>query len=286
MEYNLIADAGSTKIDWALTDLQGGEVTHFTTRGLNALLATADQTESLMKEASSLLPGTASPTAIWYYGAGCATPEICDRMRSAIRAILKADEISISSDLLGAARSLLGHERGIACILGTGSNSCLYDGTNIIRNIPSLGFILGDEGGGASLGKRLIADAFKGLLPSAITDRLLEKYNLTLADILDKVYRNPAPNKFLASFVPFLRDHLRNPYVYSLVYTEFQNFLTRNVTHYQGAHSLPISFTGSIAFHFADVLKDAADSLGLTVGTITPQPLEGLVKYHYKNTQK
>lgn len=284
MEYTLIADAGSTKIDWVLVGSDRTGALRFGTTGLNALLADAAETSRVMLEAESRIPAGVNITEIHYYGAGCATPEICDKIRRALEETIGAGRVSVESDLLGAARSLLGDRRGIACILGTGSNSCLYDGSAIERNIPSLGFILGDEGSGASLGKRLVADAFKGHLPQTVAERFLEEYGLTLGEILDKVYRSPAPSRFLASLVPFIHGHLWNPYVYSLVMNEFRSFFTRNVSPYAGSRALPISFTGSIAFHFADILRKAADELGFTVGEITRQPLDGLIRYHSPNS--
>lgn len=276
----LIADAGSTKIDWALTGDSGKAEKTFSTEGLNVLLAEREEFDALIAAVKESLGDGVSPDEIYYYGAGCATPTICAKVENALRHSFDAGRIVVASDLLGAARSLLGHSRGIACILGTGSNSCLYDGEKIERNVPSLGFILGDEGSGAALGKRLVSDAFKGHLPKVISDEFLDAYGLTLDEILNKVYRSARPNKFLASLVPFLYEHLWNPYVYSLVRREFENFLLRNVSPYQGARILPIAFTGSIAFHFKDVLADAAGAQGFRIGAITARPLEGLITYH------
>lgn len=280
MIYKLIADAGSTRIDWALTDSHGVDVMRLSTDGLNALLAGSADVERVMTGVRQRLPEDAEVVSVHYYGAGCATPEICRAMERSLSEVFGCGDVSVSSDLLAAARSLLGHRRGIACILGTGSNSCLYDGEKIESNVPSLGFILGDEGSGAALGKRLVSDALKGQLPALIRDKFLEQCGLTLGDILQRVYRDPQPSKFLASLVPFLRGHLWNPYVHSLVCREFESFFTRNVSAYEGSRRLPVSFTGGIAFHFADQLREAASSLGFRVGEITSQPLDGLVKYH------
>lgn len=280
MVYNLIADAGSTKTDWALTDSNGVETERFSTPGLNALLAGKADIESHINELKAKLPAEARICSVRYYGAGCATPVICDRLASEFKAGLGCDDVLVASDLLGAARSLLGDKRGIACILGTGSNSCLYNGNVIERNIPSLGFILGDEGSGAALGKRLVADVFKGHLPAPVRERFMNRFNLTVGDILDKVYREPAPNRFLASLVPFIAENIWNPYVYAMVRREFETFLKRNVSPYEGSRRLPICFTGSIAFHFTDILRKAASSAGFRIGTITAQPLDGLVEYH------
>lgn len=294
MKYNLIADAGSTKIDWVSIDESGHEVCRFSTDGVNALLATASEVESSLKEVSDRLKSCINsddsiPIAIesiYWYGAGCATPEICSKLADALKDVFCAEYVEVHSDLLGAARSLFGDRAGIACILGTGSNSCLYDGEKIVHNIPSLGYVLGDEGSGVALGKRLVADSFKGHLPKLISDKFLAQYGLTLADILDKVYRQPAPNKFLASLVPFISENLWNPYIYSMVRQEFSNFLNRNVSPYEGSRTLPISFAGSIALHFEKVLREAASEDGYAIGEIRQHPLDGLIEYHFHQRRK
>lgn len=279
MRKILIADAGSTKIDWALISDAGDIMGRFATDGLNALLAEMEDAEALMRNVRGQL-GEHIPDEIHYYGAGCATERICGKMAEALERIGGTPAVSVSSDLLGAARALFGRESGIACILGTGSNSCLYDGEKIACNVPSLGYVLGDEGSGAALGKRLVRDAFKGQLPQTVREKFLDTYQLTLGDILDKVYRSPAPNKFLASLVPFLSDNLWNPYVYSLVLEELTSFIKRNVAMYDGAHSLPVSFTGSIASVFGKLLREAASSQGYHVSDIVGSPIEGLIQYH------
>lgn len=280
MKNILIADAGSTKIEWAITSGDGSAESTVVTHGINALMANSDEIVRLFSKAHNLLGQTESIAEIHYYGAGCATPAICDKIHSALSEVWKSGMINVNSDLLGAARSLLGRDPGIACILGTGSNSCLYDGREISANVPSLGFILGDEGSGAALGKRLISDAFKGQLPKLVRDHFLSMYELTLEDILEYTYRRPAANRFLASLVPFLKEHLWNPYVYSIVREEFVSFLKRNVLMYQGSHSLPIAFTGSISYHFSDILKEAADNLGLRIEKIEKNPMPGLLAFH------
>lgn len=278
MKNILIADAGSSKVKWAVVSGSGEDLT-FVTDGLNALLAEQEEVNAKLSEVRSRLEGKAIGE-VWYYGSGCAIPRVCRKMSEAIERALGASEVHVSSDLLGAARSLFGHRRGIACILGTGSNSCLYDGEGIERNVPSLGYVLGDEGSGAALGKRLVAEAFKGQLPANVREKFLDTYQLTLTDILDKVYRSPAPNKFLASLVPFLSDNIWNPYVYSLVLEELISFVKKNVAMYDGAHFLPVSFIGSIAANFEKILREAAASQGYTVSEITADPMAGLIRYH------
>lgn len=280
MSNKLIIDAGSTKVDWRLLKDDNSVGAEFVTEGLNALLASSQEVEDAFAQASAYLPPDVPIEQIHYYGAGCATPQICQKIKDSLSNVWSPSVCEVNSDLLGAARSLHGREKGIACILGTGSNSCLYDGDKISIQIPSLGFILGDEGGGAALGKRLIGDVFKEQLPQSVREKFLERYNLTLPEILDNLYKQPAPNRYLASFVPFLKDNLWNPYIYSLVLKELIRFVKRNVAMYPGAHALKVSFTGSIAFHFEKLLREAASTLGYSVSEISETPMEGLLRFH------
>lgn len=280
MKNKLLADAGSSKIEWLLLSPSGEVLDRVNSIGINALMADVGEITDLFAKIADRLRVDDNLEEIIYYGAGCATPEVCEKVKNALGSVWKADSIQVATDLLGAARSLFGSSKGIACILGTGSNSCLYDGENIKENIPSLGYVLGDEGSGAALGKRLVADAFKGHLPRPIRDQFMKTFELSLADILEYTYKRPAANRFLASLVPFMKDHIWNPYIYSLVLEEFTQFLRRNVAMYEGARSMPIAFTGSIAWNFSDILREAADRQGLKVDTITKSPMEGLIKFH------
>lgn len=280
MDTILIADAGSTKVEWTCVDASGNRLQSFRTEGVNALLSDQEALVQAFADARNALRRDLKPDRIYYYGAGCATPEICAKVAEAIGTIFNGAEIEVESDLVGAARGLLGNRKGIACILGTGSNSCLYDGKKIVNQIPSLGYVLGDEGSGAALGKRLLSDAFKMQLPDSIREKFLDKFGLTLPQILDRIYRSPRPNAFLASLVPFLNENLWNPYVYSLILEELTVFVKRNVAMYPGAHTAEICFTGSIAFNFQKILKEAAASQGFRVASVTETPVDGLVNYH------
>jgi N-acetylglucosamine kinase-like BadF-type ATPase len=188
--------------------------------------------------------------------------------------------IEVASDMLGAARAICGHKPGIACILGTGSNSCSYDGERIVDNVSPLGFILGDEGSGAVLGKMLVADVLKRQLPETIIRRFHNKYQLTAAEIIDRVYRQKLPNRFLASFVPFLSENIEEPSVRALVKSSFRLFIRRNVLQYKDADLLPIGFVGSVAFYFRTPLQEVMKEEGLHLGNIIQAPSEGLVRYH------
>ena len=181
--------------------------------------------------------------------------------------------------MLAAARSVCGHEAGIACILGTGSNSCFYNGKEIEANVSPLGFILGDEGSGAVLGKLFIGDLLKNQLPAGLKEKFLERYQLTPADIIDRVYRKPFPNRFLATLSPFISEHITIPEVRQLVKQSFKAFLVRNVMQYDYQH-YAVGFNGSVAWYYRDILEEALSETGLKMGIIIKAPMEGLLKYH------
>ena len=258
----LIADSGSTKTQWNVID-RGQLVCEVFTKGLNPYFQTSEEMGRELR--SALLPHIpAGPyAAVRFFGAGC-TPE----------------KISGMEDMLGAARSTCGCEAGIACILGTGSNSCFYDGTAITANVSPLGFILGDEGSGAVLGRLLVGLLLKNQLGEELKERFLSEYGLTTADIIERVYRQPFPNRFLASFSPFITRHLDDPRMRQLVRGAFKDFFARNVMQYDGYTDHPVHFVGSVAYHYQPLLRDTAEGLGLRVGTIAQSPMEGLRAFY------
>ena len=280
----LIADSGSTKTDWCLCN-QGTILCNIQTQGINPYHQSEEAIEAVLHE--ELLPQLTQHSAfniqnslyIVFYGSGCANETACNRIKKAIHKVLETKDITVHSDLLGAARALCGYEEGIACVLGTGSNSCLSNGKEIIANTPPLGYILGDEGSSAVLGRRLVGDCLKNQLPEAIRDEFLTEYGLTQEIILEKVYRQPLANRFLASLTPFLSKHREVPEVHKLLVESFTDFFVRNVKQYRRPW-LPIHFVGSIANAFPAELKEAAESLGMELGTIMRSPMEGLIKYH------
>ena len=280
----LIADSGSTKTDWCLCK-KGTVLCSIQTQGINPYHQSEEAIEAVLRE--ELLPQLTQHSAfniqnsldIVFYGSGCANENACNRIKKAIHKVLETKDITVHSDLLGAARALCGYEEGIACVLGTGSNSCLYNGKEITANTPPLGYILGDEGSSAVLGRRLVGDCLKNQLPEAIRDEFLTEYGLTQEIILEKVYRQPLANRFLASLTPFLSKHREVPEVHNLLVESFVAFFVRNVKQYRRPW-LPIHFVGSIANAFAPELKEAAESLGMELGTIMRSPMEGLIKYH------
>lgn len=276
----LIADSGSTKTDWVLCG-NGRDISRVRTQGLNPTLQSE---EEILDVLSNELAGNIETTEvdeIHFYGAGCAYETANNRMRNALSVIFTAGNIEINSDLLGAARSLCGHEEGIACILGTGSNSCLFDGEKITGNTPSLGYILGDEGSGSYLGRRLLSDCLKKQLPQEIRNRFMEQYRLDIATILERVYHSPLPNRWLASFTPFLVEHKEIPEVKAMLIQCFTEFFKRNTMVYRRSW-LPIHIVGGVGVSFADEIKETAESLGFSVGKITEAPIDGLIEYHKK----
>lgn len=276
----LIADSGSTKTDWCVVE-QGQMVQQITTKGTNPFFQSEEEISNEI--ATALLPRLKSNTldAVYFYGAGCAFPDKIEAVHRAISTHLDViNDIEVSSDMLAAARGLCGHEAGIACIMGTGSNSCYYDGKEIVTNVSPLGFILGDEGSGAVLGKLLVGDLLKNQLPTALKEKFLAQFNLTPADIIDRVYRQPFPNRFLASLSPFLVQNLNEPGIHALVLNSFKAFLRRNVMQYDYQHSR-VHFIGSVAFYYKEVLQQAADETGVQIGTILKSPMEGLIRYHH-----
>lgn len=277
----LIADSGSTKTDWCF--VRDGEVVRQVfTSGFNPVLQTEEEIcLALEKELLPTVREVASRLAgIYFYGAGCIPTKI-PVMESALRKSLPAEgPVEVYSDMVGAARGLCGHEAGIACILGTGSNSCYYDGREVVSNVSPLGFILGDEGSGAVLGKLLVGDVLKNQLTPALQEKFLKQFDLTPADIIDRVYRKPFPNRFLASLSPFLAQNIGEPCIHDLVLGGFKAFLKRNVMQYPAHRETPVHFIGSVAYHYREVLAEAANECGIRLGTILQSPMQGLVDYH------
>lgn len=281
----LIADCGSTKIDWCLLNENKLEKQVFTL-GMNAVMLTEEEMRTRLH--NELIPEindyTNKISKVYFYGAGCISAEVCGNVAKAIRAnIPSANIVEVYSDLLAAARALCGHNSGIACIMGTGSNSCLYDGNVIVANVSPLGFILGDEGSGAVLGKLFVGDVLKNQLPKEVAAQFLEEYQLDLLTIIRKVYREPQANRFLASLTPFISKKLNVKEIHDMVLGSFTAFFRRNVMQYTGHETLPVNFVGSIAHYFRPVLEEAAVACGLKIGTILRSPMDGLLKFHSNN---
>lgn len=281
----IIADCGSTKIDWCV--VKNGEIIkQIFTPGINAVMLSGDEIKArlgaeLMPALGEFLATQAEGVAaVYFYGAGCISDEVCGNVADAIRANIASTTVEVHTDLLAAARALCGRAPGIACIMGTGSNSCYYDGEHIAANVSPLGFILGDEGSGAVLGKLLAGDVLKNQLPAHICEKFLAQYGLDRLGIIRRVYKEPAANRFLASLAPFLLENIAEPAIHRLVLNSFRAFFVRNVCQYPEHRSVKVNFIGSIAHHFRAVLCEAATQTGCTVGEIIQSPMPGLVRFH------
>lgn len=285
----LIVDSGSTKAAWyvASSSFMGVE---FQTRGINPVRDDEASIRGVVSEARSLIEaellyGRASSLGgdfhigeVYFYGAGC-LPEFIAPLVKALEEFFPEASLSVENDLLGAARALFGNQEGIACILGTGSNSGLYDGRSILRQTPALGWILGDEGSGAVLGRLLVGDVLKRQLPSHLCEAFFQRFGLTQASIIERVYRQQLPNRFLASLVPFLSEHIDDCSIHDFVVREFRRFLCRNVAAY-GRPDLPVSFVGGVASQFSDLLRESVEAEGCRFGKVLRNPVQAMADYH------
>jgi N-acetylglucosamine kinase-like BadF-type ATPase len=286
----LIADSGSTKTDWCLVD-EHGVVAQSSTQGINPVHQTDEQIVRILDEEfdNEFLQLVSGVGQVHYYGAG-ALPTAIPRLECLLSrkfidegSIYDTPEVTVSGDLLGAARALFGAEEGIACILGTGSNSGLYDGNQLVKNTPPLGYILGDEGSGAVMGRLFLGSLCKGLLPQGLYEEYQRQTGLDMAAIIQKVYREPLPNRFLAQTTRFIYQHLEEDAVCKLVVDNFRTFFRCNLVQY-GRRDLPVRAIGSVAYYFREQFVCAAEKEGFAVDRVEQSPMEGLVAFHTKGS--
>ncbi|SNR33840.1 MULTISPECIES: N-acetylglucosamine kinase [Hymenobacter] len=275
----LIADGGSTKSSWCQLDKTGNRV-YFNTEGYNPDFMTTPAVEaSLEKNLPDTLPRE-EVTEVHYYGAGVSSAKKAEIIAKAMRQVFPQAKVIVDHDLLASARALLGRKPGFAAILGTGTNSCLYDGTKITYNVDSLGYFLGDEGSGSFIGKRLLRDYLRGLLPDGLQDIFREEFNLTRDDILDRLYNQPLPNRFLASFAKFTYDHNNISYCREIVLQGFETFFANIVSHYPRYQDYTFNCIGSVGYNFRDALSQVARDHHMEVGKIIRSPIDDLVSFH------
>jgi len=278
----LIADSGSTKTDWRILD-QNEVIAQTQTIGFNPYYQDADSIANELK--TNLLPlCTKEVTQVFYYGTGVTNEEKAGVIKEAILKVFPTcQQIEAQSDVVGAARAACGKTAGIACILGTGSNSIYFDGEKTGFQVPPLGFWLGDEGSGANLGKRLILAYLHHELPSDLRDAFIKRFGaLSRLDIFEHAYQKDFPNRWFATFSKFLFDHRKHPFCYEIVEKAFQDFCQLYLVKYEAARTVPIHFTGSVAFYYSDILKRVISSFGLRVGIISEAPMAGLTLFHKK----
>ena len=274
----VIGESSSTRTEWTLVD-DGVVVEHAFTVGLNPYFQSRREISHSIRLELPEAFFKRRWTHVYFYGAGCSNPEKNKIVESSLVAQFKTP-VTVMSDLLGAARGLLVHERGLACILGTGSNSCLYDGHDIVRNVRPLGFILGDEGSGSALGRIFLGDVLKGLAPRELAEAFFDKNKVTPDDIMDAVYNNASANRNLRDYSFFLSEHLDHDYVVTLIDREFSRFFERNLCQYADYDRLPVAFVGSVATTYSELLLGVASRYGVHIQKIVRNSMPGLVTYH------
>jgi N-acetylglucosamine kinase-like BadF-type ATPase len=274
----IIADSGSTKTHWVLS-IPGGLRHDFYSEGINPHFMDAATIASV---AASVIPPafTAEIREVIFYGAGCALPEKCALVHKALQPVFPHATIQTYSDLLAAAHALLGKSAGVACILGTGSNAAVFDGENFTQRITSLGYMLGDEGSGSYIGRRLLQAYFRKEMPAVLRKDFQAKFEVNTADVLEMIYRRPFPNRYLASFAPFASAHSDTAFIRQLVRSSFADFIQYQLATLVFDKQMPVGFVGSVAYHFHDMLKDELTQKGYKAGKILSEPMEALVAFH------
>ena len=292
----LIIDAGSTKTDWMLLD--GKTVKNrFQTDGFNPNYSDRKDLENILSLVETRF--IASPNngimssrrdksaslqqfiqSIHYYGTGCGNEQNCQLIKEVFQSRFPKAKITVTHDLMAACHALFGHGKGIACILGTGSNSCVYDGENITARAVSLGYLVGDEGSGMHIGREVVKACFYGFMPDDLRQQFHEAFHLELKDFIQQLYHGEQPSKYLASFAKFAGEHQDEPFMHNLIQGCFNDFIKAFVLRFKDCKALKISFVGSIAYHFQDLLKACLENNGLTLGTIIASPAEGLIAYY------
>ena len=289
---NLIIDAGSTKMEWIQMD-RNVVKQRFQTEGFNPNYAERQCLENIIHLVETrfiaspddelLFPRrdkSASLQTIHYYGTGCGNEQNCLLIKEVFQHHFPNAEIHVTHDLMAACHAVLGHEKGIACILGTGSNSCVYDGENITERAVSLGYLVGDEGSGMHIGREVVRAYFYGFISEDLRQEFHSTYHLELKDFIQQLYHNEQPSKYLASFAKFAGEHQNVPFIHDLVIGCFKAFVEAFVLRFEGCKEMKVGFVGSVAYHFQDILKECLTEYGLTIGEVMQAPAEGLIRYY------
>lgn len=278
MAPKIIVESGATKSDWRVLGGDGREVKRFLRAGTNVSSMKLEDIKSTLTEAFAS-EGLEKAAGFYLYTAGVVTPEIADELVNHLRSLAQIDEIEINNDLMGAARGACGHEPGIAAILGTGSNTCFYDGSTLSQKVYSGGYVIGDEGSGASLGKLFLADFIKDLVPDEIAQDFAKEFDSSYAGIVQGVYRSASPSGYLGSLAPFILRHYSHPYAKALVDKNFQSFIDRSLLRYDTAR-YPVGIVGGFGWACKDIITPLLDKAGIKVSRFIKAPIEGLCEYH------
>lgn len=278
MRSVLIADSGSTKTQWCL--LTGNKKKMISTQGISPYFLNDESLGKILAE--ELLPktGNLEVNEIFYYGTGCSNIANIALIKKGLKKLYPKAKLNVDHDLMGAAKALCGNEKGIACILGTGSNSCYYNGKKVVKNSPGLGFILGDEGSGTYLGKKVLQYYLYNTFDADLMDKFKAKYPETNGEILDNVYKNALPNRYLAGFVTFLIENRGHFMVENIIEDSLNDFFFNHIYKYRESWTHPINFVGSVAYGFKDILAEMCKDYELKLGKVIKSPMEGLIKHH------
>ncbi|MFA6592102.1 MAG: N-acetylglucosamine kinase [Bacteroidales bacterium] len=279
----LIADSGSTKTDWACVSENGDRCVRFQSAGYNPNYNTADNIrEDVLKSLPAVFP-VSEVSELYFYGAGVTELQYGFITEVMLTVFPNAKKVFVAMDTLASARATLGFNPGFVAIVGTGTNSCLYDGEKITLNIDSLGFILGDEGSGGYIGKKLICDYIRGDLPKRLVPEVAKLIGKTNDEIIDQIYTKPKPNRYCAQFCKYVGDNRYNdPYFHDLMLGSFRDFFSHIICHYPDYERYKLNCVGSVAFYYQDLLSEAASDFGMSLGNVLKAPMDGLIKYHTK----
>jgi N-acetylglucosamine kinase-like BadF-type ATPase len=274
----LVADSGSTKTDWIAAD-PGGPQQLFHTPGFNPFFHDYDFVTESLNANEGLKSIRNNITSVFFFGSGCSSPERMEQIRLPLSHFFTGADVSVEHDMLGCALSVCDGNPGIACILGTGSNTCYFDGKTLAPVRHGLGYVLGDEGSGSYFGKKLLSAYVYKILPPELHDAFYSKHPLTKEDIISSVYKKPAPNVWMASFAPFLSEHLDHPYIQTMIRKGFNDFFDTNVKSYRESENHPVHFTGSVAWSFKEILSEIAAENNIELGNVIRKPVNGLAEY-------
>lgn len=274
----VIVESGATKSDWRVLDAEGGELKRFQRAGMNVSTMQIEEIKHILADAIAS-EGIAGSSGLYLYTAGVVTPEISSELSSHIRSVSDIAEIDIQNDLMGAARGACGHEAGIAAIIGTGSNTCFYDGENLSQKVYSGGYVIGDDGGGAALGKLFLSDFIKGLVPESIAEDFAAEFDASYTGIVEGVYRSASPSGYLGSIAPFVLKHYEHPYAKALVDKNFQAFIDRSLLRYDVA-SYPVGIVGGFGWACQEIIRPLCEKAGIRISRFIKAPIDGLCAYH------
>lgn len=280
MPVTLIADSGATKAEWVLVN-NGKKKTLFT-QGISPYFLDTGQIAALVQNELAKKLKNIIVEEVDYYGTGCSSPDNAKSVKKALKKVFPDADIDVQTDLMAAARSVCGHEKGIACILGTGSNSCYYNGKKIVKNSPGIGYVLGDEGSGAYLGRKVIQYYLYNTFDEDLRSRFDARFVTSPVEILDNVYKQPLPNRYMATFAMFLAENRGHYMIENILEDGLNDFFFQHLCKYAEVWKHPVSFVGSVADGFKDVIKELCSSYEFELGTIFKNPMEGLVNYHLR----